>query len=73
MVHTVSTNPADVIPQSNLILIIVPAFAHKPILEYVYVCMEYVCVFLRQHVLHSHMLLFPRATGKLPPTCALAQ
>lgn len=34
-VHTASTNPADVIPQANLILIIVPAFAHKPILEYV--------------------------------------
>lgn len=34
-VHTASTNPANVIPQANLILIIVPAFAHRPILEYV--------------------------------------
>lgn len=32
-VTTASTNPADVIPTADIILIIVPAFAHRPILE----------------------------------------
>jgi hypothetical protein len=31
-VSAVSAEPADVIPQSDMVLIIVPAFAHKPIL-----------------------------------------
>jgi hypothetical protein len=32
-VTAASSDPADVIPQSNMVLIIVPAFAHRPILE----------------------------------------
>lgn len=32
-VHTVSNNARDVIPQSDLIILIVPAFAHRPIME----------------------------------------